>query len=351
MSDSTLPCVVNSLFDRRDETLEATGMEVMNGAKGSGSIFYPGESSGKRFLTKLLGGAVFIEDFYAFNWQSCTQHFLLENYFKDFSKPVFNISIVHTGGYRIHTPHSERAIAVDSEISQFSHLTTCDFEQIARTDSDLHACNVSIPVDHLKAWLGDASVESLLNALKISPVGSINGFKVPRSISNIFKFSIDHRLSEELRALQVQARLFDYLIALSTYLNSTLNSSSYDTKSLSRARAVHDYLLQTTGKTPTLPMLASRFGASPATLNSEFIASYQQSIFAFLMGYRLEQAKLALETGSKPIKAIAQVCGYSHVSHFTAAFKRKFGFTPGALRNSHNNKLGLEPVRPSSSVA
>jgi AraC-like DNA-binding protein len=330
--------------------LGTTEVELINDAEASYSVFSTDEGTGKRSLTKLLGDTFFDEYFYTFNWQSCIKDFLLENHIKDFSKPVFNISIVHTGGYRIYARHSDRGIAIDPEVSQFSHLTTCDFEQVTRTDSCLHGCNISIPVDHLRAWLGDTAAGSLMNALKITSIGSINGFKVPRSISNIFKFCIDHRLSEELRALQLQARLFDYLVALSTYLNSTLISSSYGNKPFTRARAVHDYLLHTSGKAPTLTMLASRFGASPATLNNEFIASYQQSIFTFLMAYRLEQARLALETGSTPIKTIAHLCGYSHVSHFTAAFKRKFGFTPGALRNSHNNKPEPGLVRSSSSV-
>jgi AraC-like DNA-binding protein len=59
---------------------------------------------------------------------------------------------------------------------------------------------------------------------------------------------------------------------------------------------------------------------------------YGESIFSFLTNYRLEQARMAIEKSGQPLKVIAHRIGYSHVNHFITAFKRKYNYTPGSLR-------------------
>ncbi|MTG97375.1 helix-turn-helix domain-containing protein [Myroides sp. BIT-d1] len=39
-----------------------------------------------------------------------------------------------------------------------------------------------------------------------------------------------------------------------------------------------------------------------------------------------------LENTDQPIKEIAVLCGYQYVQHFTTAFKRSYGITPGKIR-------------------
>ena len=336
MPNSTPPRPVESPSPHETVTLEPKNFEFDRSIEQSSTLFAINGGTCQRYLTplSLSEDSFFVEDFYRFNLSTQPRDFLIENNLKGSSLPVLSISIVYKGGYKIHAPNTQKVIEINPDISQFSHLTNCNFERIGPNDSCLHVCNLSIPINRVKAWLGESETDSLLSALKITSLDSSNGFKVPRSISNILKFCVDYRLSEKLRALQLQARLFDYFVALYTYLNSTLVSSAWSRNTQSRARAVHDYLLNINGKTPTLSVLANRFGVSPAKLNSEFFAHYHQSIFTFLTSYRLEQARLAIETSSHPIKKISHLSGYSHVSHFTAAFKRKFGCTPGALRSS-----------------
>ena len=44
------------------------------------------------------------------------------------------------------------------------------------------------------------------------------------------------------------------------------------------------------------------------------------------------KVKVLLETTDKPIKFIAKEAGFAYVTNFSAAFKRRFAETPGALR-------------------
>ncbi|WP_234945167.1 helix-turn-helix transcriptional regulator [Anaeromyxobacter sp. Fw109-5] len=59
---------------------------------------------------------------------------------------------------------------------------------------------------------------------------------------------------------------------------------------------------------------------------------FGEGVGAFVLGRRLEVARALLLDSDKPIKAIAADVGYSHVAHFSVAFKRRYGVPPSALR-------------------
>jgi AraC-like DNA-binding protein len=48
--------------------------------------------------------------------------------------------------------------------------------------------------------------------------------------------------------------------------------------------------------------------------------------------HRLAQAHALLQTEQISMKVLAARLGYSHVNHFIAAFRKKFGYPPGSLR-------------------
>jgi AraC-like DNA-binding protein len=56
------------------------------------------------------------------------------------------------------------------------------------------------------------------------------------------------------------------------------------------------------------------------------------TIHAYLTRYRLEVASQRLVDGSRSIKEVAHACGYPDVRHFTTAFRRRWGVTPGEVR-------------------
>jgi len=83
---------------------------------------------------------------------------------------------------------------------------------------------------------------------------------------------------------------------------------------------------------PTLNELAKRYGMSARALNVRFKEAYGQSIFACISDIRLAEAHEALLKSDTPIKVIAAHLGYAHVSNFTSAFSKKYGYSPGSLR-------------------
>jgi AraC-like DNA-binding protein len=63
-----------------------------------------------------------------------------------------------------------------------------------------------------------------------------------------------------------------------------------------------------------------------------FHAAHGTTVFHYIRTQRLEQARLALESGDVSIAQAAYVAGYTSAANFSTAFKRRFGFTPKQSR-------------------
>ena len=79
--------------------------------------------------------------------------------------------------------------------------------------------------------------------------------------------------------------------------------------------------------------LASELSLSPRHLARLFAAHLGTSPAAYIEGARLERAKTLLQGSADPIKGIAGAVGYESVHHFSRAFSRRVGLSPGAFRS------------------
>lgn len=71
---------------------------------------------------------------------------------------------------------------------------------------------------------------------------------------------------------------------------------------------------------------------SLSAFKRDFEKCFQSSPGKWLMNKRLDQAKLLLSRTDKPVSEIAFELGFENLSHFSKAFKGKFGGTPLSLR-------------------
>jgi AraC family transcriptional regulator len=65
-----------------------------------------------------------------------------------------------------------------------------------------------------------------------------------------------------------------------------------------------------------------------------FKRTYGETPFKRLTRLRMEEAQRRLARGQEAITEIALSCGYDNPGHFASAFRRTFGMTPGAYRQS-----------------
>ena len=70
-------------------------------------------------------------------------------------------------------------------------------------------------------------------------------------------------------------------------------------------------------------------GMNQTKLKTGFRELFDATIFAYLTSVRMQEARRLLLEEKLPVGEVADRVGYKHPHHFAAAFKKKFGVTPG----------------------
>ena len=91
---------------------------------------------------------------------------------------------------------------------------------------------------------------------------------------------------------------------------------------------VRDMLTAQLDTTPSITELARAVGTNEKKLCYGFKEVFGTTVFGYLYDYKMELAQQLLLHSDKNISEIALACGYEYVSHFSTAFKKKFGRSP-----------------------
>ncbi len=83
---------------------------------------------------------------------------------------------------------------------------------------------------------------------------------------------------------------------------------------------------------PTIAQLAQVVRMSETVLKANFKNFFGTTIYGYLFDFRMNIARNLLSDNSQSIAEIAFQSGYENPSHFTTAFKRKYGISPTEYR-------------------
>ncbi|WP_249211921.1 helix-turn-helix domain-containing protein [Gluconobacter cerinus] len=95
-------------------------------------------------------------------------------------------------------------------------------------------------------------------------------------------------------------------------------------------------LLARLDQAPTIPQLAALCDLSPTRFKELFSRQYGCGPYTLYQSHRMEYARSLLERLN--VTETAMELGYSNVSHFSAAFQRKFGYLPSRVKQLHSCK-------------
>jgi AraC family transcriptional regulator len=101
-----------------------------------------------------------------------------------------------------------------------------------------------------------------------------------------------------------------------------------------RLARVIDFIEDNLGREISLEQLAAVACLSPFHFVRSFRAAMGRTPHRFLMDRRIARAQALLHVADLPLSQVAEICGFASQAHFTSAFKRVTGTTPGAYRVS-----------------
>ncbi|MCB0495114.1 MAG: helix-turn-helix transcriptional regulator [Cyclobacteriaceae bacterium] len=101
-----------------------------------------------------------------------------------------------------------------------------------------------------------------------------------------------------------------------------------DALELKKIKEARDIIISDLISPPSLKSLAKLVGTNEFKLKHGFKSVYNNTVYGYLLDYKMEHARKLLCVDNKRIKDVASEIGYSNPSHFIAAYKRRYGVTP-----------------------
>jgi AraC family transcriptional regulator len=208
---------------------------------------------------------------------------------------------------------------------------------------DLHCATGSVvthPAGHVHAnRIGDegarcVNVEFDESLLYSSPLHVLSTFlrherhvRLPPTLIPLHRLAAALAEHDDLAPLQIHAAAVDLLCAVARV--STRHASSLRRGVLDR---VVDCLEADLAKPPRIEVLAALAGLHPHHLMRVFRQQRGETVGGYVRRRRLELADAELRAGELQLAEIALRAGFCDQSHFTRAYRRQFGLTPGHRR-------------------
>jgi AraC-like DNA-binding protein len=105
-------------------------------------------------------------------------------------------------------------------------------------------------------------------------------------------------------------------------------------REVERMHEARDLLSSRLDSPPTLAEIATAVGTNDFALKRNFKAVFGQPVYSYMLSLRLAQARRLLLDTSMSVKEIAAAVGYVHCNHFSTAYRRAYGVSPGSFRKT-----------------
>jgi|GEM_PF-2746431 len=177
---------------------------------------------------------------------------------------------------------------------------------------------------------GDHSLETLFLAKQQGMVVSLSKQSVAGhpAISAIIQELVRNPFLGTLRALYLESKVMELLIWQAAGLPKPITDVRVSLKDRDKLYHARELIRQHI-KTPyTVAQLAKLVGMSESSLKRGFKTAFGNTIFGYLYELRMDQARILLHDNRYSVAEVAYQIGYQHSQHFSAAFKRRFGYLP-----------------------
>ena len=163
--------------------------------------------------------------------------------------------------------------------------------------------------------------------------------EITPSMAIVLNQLINYNLNHSIKDLYFKGKTYELL---SLYFNRNEDADIeqcpflIDETNVIKIRKAKDIVISRMAEPPSLLELSEEIGLNIKKLKEGFKQIYGDSVYSFLLDYKMEIARKLLESGAHNVNEVGMKVGYSASSHFISAFKKKFGTTPKKYIQSLN---------------
>ena len=165
---------------------------------------------------------------------------------------------------------------------------------------------------------------------------------IPPAMAIVLNQMFNSTFSSTIKNLYFTGKTYE-LLSLLFNQNEDLNIENCpflsDEEDIVKIKKAKDILLNQMTEPPTLQELADEVGINIKKLKIGFKSIYGDTVFSFLLNYKMEYARKLLDNKTYNVNEVGLKVGYSSASHFISAFKKKFGITPKKYLSSITTNL------------
>lgn len=200
-----------------------------------------------------------------------------------------------------------------------------------------HGLAISLHPDKYKSILKCFNSANAITDMKRNS-NIFRTYKITRYVKEIIQQIISCSYSGILKSMFFEGKVLE-LIAV--YINEVISEKDKGTgtvrltsQDLRGLHLVKELLDNNFVEPMTISNLAKCAYVNEYKLKVGFKEIYGQSVYSYVIDKRMDAAKQLFEQKDMKIKDVASRVGYTNISHFIEAFRKKFGITPGVyLRN------------------
>lgn len=139
-------------------------------------------------------------------------------------------------------------------------------------------------------------------------------------------------MSGSLRALMLEAKMMELIaLQLESVAAGKNRQDNTNPKDRDLFFSIRDHLDKTFMEDHSLKGLGRVFGINECKLKSGFKKIFEKTIFEYIHDCRMDHAYQLLRDQGLLVNEVSGKVGYKNPNHFSTAFKKKFGITPGKI--------------------
>lgn len=238
-----------------------------------------------------------------------------------------SIHLFISASSKISLPMGQRSIDLPPQSVYLFYDQNRDFELLFNGVKSSHLCILELSIYTLHTILSNDTGELDFNQADIFNKEQYHHFE-PATVE--IQNCIESLLDNPNNTLLVESKKFEILYhyfsnrKVKTYQCPFLNQKD----NVNKVRKAKAELIKDFQRSLTIKELSKIVGLNEHNLKTGFKEIYGKPIHTYLKDYKLNKAREMIISGDSQINEIAYAIGYTNVSHFIEAFKRKFGLTP-----------------------